>query len=211
MEGLLREFRYSWRTLTKSRGFAAIAMATLALGTGASTAIFSVVDAVLLRTLPYPDPQKIVRVWEQAPDGHRMNLSDPDFDDFRAQNNTFAGLAVYGDVLSSVSGGSEPERVRIAEVSVCFSASAPRTPYFRGGSGAAGPGAGAARDAAGSQWGVALRMTGDLVESRQPQEIAALRWRPGGSGRGPGTERRTGGKIFLKFLSSILDKRILNC
>ena len=77
-------------------------------------------DAVLLRALPYPNPQKIVRVWEQAPNGHRMNLADPNFDDFRTQNNTFADLAVYGYRLSSVSGGSEPVRVHIAEVSSGF-------------------------------------------------------------------------------------------
>lgn len=120
MESLLRELHYSLRALTKSRGFAAIAILTLALGIGASTAIFSVVDAVLLRTLPYPNPQKIVRVWEQAPDGHRMNLAEPNFDDFRTQNNAFASLAAYEYGLSSVSGGSVPARVNWAEVSSGF-------------------------------------------------------------------------------------------
>ena len=120
MEALLRELRYGLRTLTKSPGFAAIAILTLALGIGASTAIFSVVDAVLLRALPYPNPQALVRVWEQAPDGHRMNLSDPDFDDFLSQNDTFARLAVYGYGLSAVSGGSEPLRVNTAVVSKDF-------------------------------------------------------------------------------------------
>jgi predicted permease len=120
METLLRELRYSWRTLTKTPGFAAIAILTLALGIGASTAIFSVVDAVLLRALPYPNPGKIVRVWEQAPDGHRMNFADPNFDDFRAQNDTFAAVAEYGYGLTSVSGGSEPVRVNIAAVSRDF-------------------------------------------------------------------------------------------
>ncbi len=120
METLLRELRYSLRTLTKSPGFAVIAVLTLALGIGASTAIFSVVDAVLLRALPYPNPQTIVRVWEQAPDGHRMNLAGPNFDDFVAQNNTFASLAAYAYGLSSVSGGSEPVRVNIAAVSSGF-------------------------------------------------------------------------------------------
>src|SRR5437667_5317600 len=120
MEILLRELRYGLRTLTKSPGFAAIAVLTLALGIGASTAIFSVVDAVLLRALPYPNPQQIVRVWEQAPNGHRMNFADQNFDDFRTQNNTFASLAVYNDRLSSVSGGSEPVRLNWSEVSSGF-------------------------------------------------------------------------------------------
>jgi len=120
MQTLWQDLRYGLRMLAKTPGFTAVAVLTLALGIGASTAIFSVVDAVLLRTLPYPNPQKIVRVWEQAPDGHRMNLADPNFDDFRTQNNTFAALAVYGYGLSSVSGGSEPVRVNIAEVSSGF-------------------------------------------------------------------------------------------
>src|SRR6185437_14996292 len=108
------------RLLSKAPGFAAVAILTLTLGIGASTSIFSVAEAVLFRPLPYPHPEKIVRVWEQARDGHRMNLADPNFDDFRAQNNTFANLAVYGYWLSSVSGGSEPARVNIAAVSKGF-------------------------------------------------------------------------------------------
>ena len=120
MDTLLRELRHGLRTLTRSPGFAAIAILTLALGIGASTAIFSVVNAVLLRALPYPKPQELVRVWEQAPNGHRMNLSDPNFDDFRAQNSTLSALAVYGHWVSSVSGGREPVRVEIAAVSSGF-------------------------------------------------------------------------------------------
>jgi len=117
---MLNDVRYAVRTLSKTPGFTAVAVVTLALGIGASTAIFSVVDAVLLRALPYPNPQQIVRVWEQAPDGHRMNLADPNFDDFRTPNDTFADLAVYGDGLTSVSGGSEPVRTNIAVVSSSF-------------------------------------------------------------------------------------------
>ncbi len=121
MDTLLRELRHGVRMLTSSPGFAAIAILTLALGIAASTAIFSVVDAVLLRALPYPNPEKIVRVWEQAPDGHRMNFADPNFDDFHAQNNTFAALAAYsGAEPSSVSGGTEPVRIIIAAVSGDF-------------------------------------------------------------------------------------------
>jgi predicted permease len=120
MDSLWQDIKYALRTLIKRPGFTLIAIVTLSLGIGASTAIFSVVDAVLLRALPYPNPQQIVRVWEQAPNGHRMELADPNFDDFRAQNNTFASLAGYGFGLSSISGGTEPVRVNIAVVSSDF-------------------------------------------------------------------------------------------
>jgi len=115
-----QDLRFAARMLRKSPGFTSVAILTLALGIGASTSIFSVVDAVLLRPLPYPNPQQIVRVWEQSPDGHRMNLADPNFADFLAQNNTFDSLAVYGFGLSSVSGGSEPVRLNLAAVSSHF-------------------------------------------------------------------------------------------
>jgi len=120
LETLVQDLRFAFRTLRKSPGFTTIAVLTLALGIGASTSIFSVVDAVLLRTLPYPHPEQIVRIWEQTPSGHQINLADPNFDDFRAQNSTFASLAKFGYGLSSVSGGSEPVRVNIAAVSVDF-------------------------------------------------------------------------------------------
>jgi len=120
LENLLQDVRYGLRMLAKNPGFTAVAVLTLALGIGASTAIFSVANAVLLRPLPYPHPQQIVRVWEQTPNGHRINLAQSNFDDFRTQNNTFATLAEYEQWLSSVSGGSEPVRVNIANVSSGF-------------------------------------------------------------------------------------------
>jgi predicted permease len=116
----MNDLRYALRMFRKNPSFAAVAVLTLALGIGASTSIFSVADAVLLRSLPYPNPQQIVRVWEQAPNGHPMNLAESNFDDFRTQNNTFASLAVYSYWLSSVSGGSEPVRVTIAKISNGF-------------------------------------------------------------------------------------------
>jgi putative ABC transport system permease protein len=120
MPTFLRELRYSLRALSKAPGFAAVAVLTLALGIGASTAIFSVIDAVLLRPLPYPNPQQIMRVWEQAPNGHRMNLADGNLYDFRTQNHSFASLAFYGEGLSALSGGSEPVRAMAAIISAGF-------------------------------------------------------------------------------------------
>ena len=113
LERLLRDFRYALRQLARSPGFAAAAILTLALGIGASTSIFSVADAVLLRPLPYPNPGQLVRVWEQMPNGHRPNLAESNFEDFLTQNNTFASLAAYDYGTSSVSGGSEPARVNV--------------------------------------------------------------------------------------------------
>lgn len=120
IETLLQDLRYALRMFLRNPGFAVVAILTLALGIGAATAIFSVVDAVLLRSLPYPNAQKIVRIWEQAPNGHRMNIAGANFDDFRTQSNTFASLAGYQYGTSSVSGGSEPVRVNIAAVSSDF-------------------------------------------------------------------------------------------
>ena len=120
LEALLQDLRFAFRVLRKSLSFSAIAVLTLALGIGASTAIFSVVDAVLLRPLPYPHPEQIVRIWEQTPNGHQINLAGANFDDFHTQNSTFASLAEYTDGVTSVSGGSEPVRVGVSAVSRDF-------------------------------------------------------------------------------------------
>ena len=120
MQALWQDLRFGLRMMEKSPGFAAIAVLTLALGIGASTSIFSVADAVLFRPLPYLNPQQIVRVWEQAPNGRRMNLANSNFEDFRTQNSTFESMADYEVSLSSVAGGSEPVRVNIAVVSSGF-------------------------------------------------------------------------------------------
>ena len=116
----LQDLRFGIRTLTKNPGFAAVAILTLALGIGASTAIFSVIDAVLLRPPPYPNPQQIVTVKEQEAHGHRAHLADPNFLDFRSQNHTLAALATFGSGSASISGGSEPVRVDVGYITQDF-------------------------------------------------------------------------------------------
>ena len=120
MNAFLQDLRFGIRTLAKNPGFAVVAILTLALGIGASTAIFSVVDAVLLRPLPYPNPQQIVTVNEQEGGGHRAHPTDPNFLDFRAQNHTLSALAMFASIPESVSGGSEPMRVNVGLVSQDF-------------------------------------------------------------------------------------------
>ena len=79
MSSLLRDVRHSVRTLRQSPGFTAVAVLTLAIGIGANTAIFSFVDAMLLRPLPYPDADRIVRVMEKPPRGERNGISTLNF------------------------------------------------------------------------------------------------------------------------------------
>jgi predicted permease len=106
--------------LAKNPGFTAVAVLTLALGIGASTAIFSVVYGVLLRPLPYPKPDQIVELWEVNSKGGHMNFADPNFEDVRSQSHAFQGVAEYAAWLNSVSGGSEPTRSMVALVSHDF-------------------------------------------------------------------------------------------
>jgi predicted permease len=120
MNTFLQDLRFGIRTLAKNPGFAVVAVLTLALGIGASTAIFSVVDTVLLRPLPYPNPQQIVTVKEQEAHGHRAHLADPNFLDFRSQNHTLVGLATFGSGPASISGGSEPVRVDVGYITQDF-------------------------------------------------------------------------------------------
>ena len=121
VDHLLQDLRYGFRQLGKAPGFTAVAVLTLGLGIGATTTLFSVVHGVLLRTLPYPEPDRIVRVFEVGKDGTRPSqMSDPNFADLSQQNRTFEGLAQFQTMLVSVSGGHEPARVMAAQVSRDF-------------------------------------------------------------------------------------------
>ncbi|MGC2109718.1 MAG: ABC transporter permease [Candidatus Korobacteraceae bacterium] len=120
MTELLQDFRYALRQLRKNPGFTTVAVLTLAFGIGATTAIFSVVYGVLLRPLPYPDPNRIMAVFEVTSKGRPSRVADPNFDDFRDQSRSFQAIAKYIDDIASVSGGSQPTRTTVARVSPDF-------------------------------------------------------------------------------------------
>ena len=116
METLLKDIRYGIRSLLKRPGFTAIAVLTLALGIGANTAIFSVLNAVLLRPLPYVDADRIVRIDETEGDGG-MGVSPPNLLDFQQQNNSFENIAGYAGGSFILTGAGEPLRVQGVNVS----------------------------------------------------------------------------------------------
>jgi predicted permease len=120
MQTLLQDLRYGARSLAKNKAFTTVAVLTLALGIGATTAIFSVVYGVLLRPLPYRDPNRIVAVFEVNSQGGWSHLADPNFDDFRDQNRSFQAIAKYNSYVVSVSGASQPTRTEVAHVSPDF-------------------------------------------------------------------------------------------
>ena len=120
METLIKDLRFGIRSLAKRPGFTTIAVLTLALGIGASTAIFSVVDSVLLRSLPYPNADQIVQLREVNERGGRMPFAEPNFLDVRARSHSFEGVAQYNGQLTTVTGGSEPVRASAYAVSADF-------------------------------------------------------------------------------------------
>jgi putative ABC transport system permease protein len=118
METLLQDIRFGMRMLFKSPGFTAVAIISLALGIGANTTVFSVVNAVLLKSLPYRDPQSIVLVWgeDKAGGSSRGSMSATDVADYRARNHVFEEVTTYADFRPIFSGNGEPERIPGAQV-----------------------------------------------------------------------------------------------
>src|SRR4051812_18448906 len=116
MRDLWTDLRYAVRTLARSPGFTAAAALTLALGIGANAAVWSVVHAVLLRPLPYPHPERLVLLWETAPQISRSSFSAPDFLDYRERlsrrQGPFSGLAAFVAASAQLDGENGPERVR---------------------------------------------------------------------------------------------------
>ena len=107
MDRLMQDLRYTLRTLLQARGFTFVAVLTLALGIGANTAMFSVVNAVLLRPLPYPDPDRLVWVALNNRRFHFEASSAPDFSDWRDQARSFEEMTGYLDIDSTVQDGPE--------------------------------------------------------------------------------------------------------
>src|SRR6266550_4270207 len=120
LQSVLADCRYALRQLRKNPGFTAVAVLTLALGIGVTTAIFSVVYGVLLRPLPYRDSDRIMAIFEVTSKGRPSRLADPNFDDFRDQSRSFQAIAKYTDGIASVSGASQPTRTAVAAVSPDF-------------------------------------------------------------------------------------------
>jgi putative ABC transport system permease protein len=119
---LFQDIRYGLRTLVKQPTFTAAAVLTLALGIGANTAMFSTINAVLLRQLPYENPDRLVTVWQTNPQKgiDQTTVSAPTFAHWRDENNVFEQLAVYDIDSLVLSGSGEPERLPSAQVSPNF-------------------------------------------------------------------------------------------
>ncbi len=119
METLLQDIRYGLRMLVKKPTFAIVAILTLALGVGVNTAIFSIVNAVLLRSLPFPDPDRLVRIYFNNPGvGLRgVRFSVPEFDDLRTQTDVFEDVSVIVFGPTNLTGAKQPEHLEMMEVS----------------------------------------------------------------------------------------------
>src|ERR1700681_4424653 len=109
---LVQDLRYGARMLRKNPGFTLVAVLTLALGIGANTAIFSVVNAVLLNPLPYPHPEQLVTLHESKPNFESGSISYPNFRDWKKDNHTFSSVAISRRYAFSFTGIGEAEQVR---------------------------------------------------------------------------------------------------
>src|SRR5580658_2623625 len=120
MGALAQDIRYGIRMLAKNPGCTLIAVLTLALGIGANTALFSVVNGVILNPLPYPQPDQLVMLYENSPAFEKFSISYPNLKDWQRSNSTFAEIAGYRSDDFTIAGSGETERVRVGMVSADF-------------------------------------------------------------------------------------------
>src|ERR1017187_7236525 len=113
MNSLIQDVRYAWLMMRKSPGFTLIVILTLALGVGANTAIFSIVNAVFLRSLPYRDPDRLVRIFFNEPGvGLRdVKFSKPELDDLETRAGVFEDVTPIFEGSENLTGAKQPERV----------------------------------------------------------------------------------------------------
>ena len=112
LETPLQDVRFGLRMLRKNPGFTAVVVLTLALGIGANTAIFSVIDGALLNPVPFPEPERLVNIYAKWPHFDKALLSYPNFLDVRRDNNTFDGMAVWRIDSFTRTGQGDPQRLR---------------------------------------------------------------------------------------------------
>ena len=118
---MLKDIRFAWRTLRKRPGFTAVVILVLSLGIGSTTAIFSIVDALLLRSLPYPHADRLVRLREVNAKGNQVNFAGANFYDLVAQTRSLEHLSVSGGSYPLVvTGGSEPTQAGVSFGSSAF-------------------------------------------------------------------------------------------
>jgi predicted permease len=120
MYTVVQDLRFALRQFRKSPGFAVVAALTLALGVGATTAIFSVVNGVVLRPLPFDRPEQMVQLWGRDAKGHELRFADPTFDHVAAENRSFSALAEYNISGMTISNNGEAVRVTASAVSKQF-------------------------------------------------------------------------------------------
>lgn len=120
VETLLADLRYGVRTFLRNPGFATVALLTLALGIGANAAIFSFVNAVLLKPLPYPRPEQIVSVWEKNPGGGSNPISTLNFLDWERQNRCFQFFSAVARDTVTLTGSGSPEELKVHRVSASY-------------------------------------------------------------------------------------------
>ncbi|HEX2488302.1 MAG TPA: ABC transporter permease, partial [Blastocatellia bacterium] len=119
---MFQDLRYGARMLLKHKGFTAIAVLSLALGIGANTAIFSLVEAVLLRPLPFPEPEQLVMIWQDGSrkGSFRGNLAPGNYSDLKTQNQAFENVAAFSGASLNLTGDGEPEKINTQFVTANF-------------------------------------------------------------------------------------------